>query len=142
MYELIKEFEGFRKEAYLCPAGQWTIGYGSTIYPDGTKVKEGDKVDERTAEEMLEHYCENRIRYPKGNWTDSQKDALCSIIYNIGQSAFDKSGLKRHLERSDWQAAYNSWNGWIRAKGKILPGLVKRRKKESAQFFKDLIDIV
>lgn len=141
MYELIKEFEGYRSEAYQCSAGVWTIGYGSTTYPDGTKVKRGDKIDERTAEEMLGHYCENFIKYPKGNWTNSQKDALCSIIYNIGQSAFDRSSLKRHLERADWQAARTSWNKWIRAGGKVLKGLVRRRKKESEIFFKDLIDI-
>lgn len=141
MYELVKEFEGFRSEAYQCSAGVWTIGYGTTIYPDGTRVKRGDKIDERTAEKMLEHYCEHRIKYPKGDWTDSQKDALCSIIYNIGQSAFDRSGLKRHLERSDWKAAYSSWNRWNRAGGKIVKGLVRRRAKESSIFFKNLIDI-
>lgn len=141
MYELLKEFEGFRSEAYQCSAGVWTIGYGTTIYPDGTRVKEGDKIDERTAEEMLEHYCKNRIRYPKGNWTDSQKDALCSIIYNIGQSAFNRSCLKRHLEQSNWRAAYSSWNKWNRAGGKVSKGLTRRRAKESSIFFKNLIDI-
>lgn len=34
---LIKAFEGYRSEAYLCPAGKWTIGYGHT-----SGVKEGD----------------------------------------------------------------------------------------------------
>ena len=52
MYELLKEFEGFRKEAYQCSAGVWTIGYGTTIYPDGSRVKQGDKIDERTAEKL------------------------------------------------------------------------------------------
>ena len=43
--DLIREFEGCKLVAYKCPAGVWTIGYGSTFYADGTPVKEGDKID-------------------------------------------------------------------------------------------------
>ena len=57
MYELIKEFEGFRSQAYQCPAGQWTIGYGSTTYEDGTKVKEGDTINEADAERSDAYGC-------------------------------------------------------------------------------------
>lgn len=137
MYELIKEFEGFRSEAYKCPAGQWTIGYGSTIYEDGTKVKEGDTINERDAERLVEHYCRNRIKLPKGMWSVRQEDALCSLIYNIGQGAFDRSRLKKALEEQDWFTAYHNWD-WIRANGRVLNGLVRRRSKEREQFFKDV----
>ena len=34
----IKGFEGFRNKPYLCSAGVPTIGYGTTLYPDGVKV--------------------------------------------------------------------------------------------------------
>ena len=44
MYDIIKEFEGFRSQAYKCSAGKWTIGYGSTLYEDGTPVKQGDTI--------------------------------------------------------------------------------------------------
>lgn len=137
MYELIKEFEGFRSEAYKCPAGQWTIGYGSTMYEDGTKVKEGDTINERDAERLVEHYCRNRIKLPKGMWSVRQEDALCSLIYNIGQGAFDRSRLKKALEEQDWFTAYHNWD-WIRANGRVLNGLVRRRSKEREQFFKDV----
>ena len=49
-FNLIKEFEGFRSRAYLCPAGVWTIGYGNTFYPNGRKVKQGDVISEKEAE--------------------------------------------------------------------------------------------
>ena len=137
MYELIKEFEGFRSEAYKCPAGQWTIGYGSTMYEDGTKVKEGDKINERDAERLVEHYCRNRIKLPKGVWSVRQEDALCSLIYNIGQGAFDRSRLKKALEEQDWFTAYHNWD-WIRANGRVLNGLVRRRQREREQFFRDV----
>lgn len=137
MYELIKEFEGFRSEAYKCPAGQWTIGYGSTMYEDGTKVKEGDTINEKDAERLLEHYCRNRIKLPKGRWSFRQEESLCSLIYNIGQGAFDRSKLKKALENEDWHTAYNNWD-WYRANGRILPGLVRRRNREREQFFRDV----
>lgn len=137
MYELIKEFEGFREKAYVCPAGQWTIGYGSTTYADGTPVKKGDKVTREEADKLVKHYCENKIKMPKGDWTDGQREALCSLIYNIGQGAFDRSKLKKALENHQWDVAYKNWD-WVRAGGKVLPGLVKRRDRERKQFFLDV----
>lgn len=135
MYELIKEFEGLRTEAYLCPAGQWTIGYGSTTYPDGRSVKPGDKITPEQAEEMLTYYCEHKIKYPRGDFLSVQREALCSLIYNIGQGNFDRSTLKKCIEREDWDSAHREWMRWTRANGKVLPGLVKRREAECKLFF-------
>ena len=51
---LIREFEGFfSKEAYKCPAGVWTIGYGSTHYEDGQAVKSGDVISQAYAEKIF-----------------------------------------------------------------------------------------
>ena len=134
MFDIIKEFEGFREKAYQCSAGVWTIGYGSTLYEDGTKVKEGDVVTKDQAERMLEYHCKHRIQLPKGNWTERQEQALYSLIYNIGQSSFNRSKLKRALEKGDWYEANQQWT-WYKADGKILPGLVRRRAKEKELFF-------
>ena len=54
--DLIKKYEGFRSQAYKCPAGIWTVGYGSTVYADGSKVKKGDTISEQTAEALLIDY--------------------------------------------------------------------------------------
>lgn len=136
--DLIKDSEGFREEAYKCPAGKWTIGYGSTFYQDKTPVKEGDTITRDKAEELLYWYCNTQVKYPKAKLSDNQKSALCSLIYNIGQSAFDKSKCKKAIERSDWQTAYNEWD-WIRANGKLMPSLVIRRQKEKRLFFEGLL---
>ena len=135
MYELLKEFEGFRGVAYKCPAGQWTIGYGSTMYKDGGMVQPGDTITQEEAEELVEYYCEHYIKYPKGNFTQDQKEALCSLIYNIGQTNFDRSTLKKRIEAEDWKQAHYEWNRWTRANGRVLPGLVKRREAECKLFF-------
>lgn len=132
--DVIKEFEGYRSKAYKCSAGKWTIGYGTTFYKDGTAVKEGDTIDEKTAEELLQYHLQHRIKLPEGNFTDSQRTALYSLIYNIGQSAFDRSKLRKAIERGDIQEIFRNWD-WIKADGKVVRGLVKRRAKELALYF-------
>lgn len=136
--DLIKDSEGFREEAYKCPAGKWTIGYGSTFYQDKSPVQEGDTITRDKAEELLNWYCDTQIKYPRNDLNDDQKAALCSLIYNIGQGAFDKSKCRKAIVNSDWQEAHRQWD-WITANGKILPGLVIRRQKEKNLFFKGLL---
>lgn len=136
--DLIKDAEGFSDVAYVCPAGKLTIGYGSTFYQDKTPVKEGDTITREKAEELLHWYCDTQIKYPRNDLTDNQKSALCSLIYNIGQSAFDKSKCKRAIVEGNWQEAYRQWD-WVTANGRILPGLVIRRQKEKRLFFEGLI---
>lgn len=139
MFNLIKEFEGFREKAYKCPAGIWTIGYGSTFYEDGAKVAEGDTITKEKAENLVKWYCENKITLPHGDFSENQKEALFSLIYNIGQAAFNKSNCKKFIEEKNWKKAYESWD-WVKAGGEVLSGLVKRRNKERKLFFEGLLE--
>jgi lysozyme len=134
MNDLIKEFEGCYLKAYKCPAGVLTIGYGTTIYPDGSKVKEGDEITEEQAEACLNDYC-SKIKLPKG-LSLKQRTALQSLIYNIGQRAFDRSSLKTAIVKKDIKAIYKNWD-WISAGGKPMRGLARRRARELALFFED-----
>lgn len=137
--DLIKKYEGFRNRAYKCPAGVWTIGYGSTTYADGSKVKEGDEISETTAEALLTDYLIKNVR-PKLeelNLKDSQMAALESLIYNIGWGAFSKSKCYKALKEKDWETFYNQYD-WVKGGGKFLLGLAKRRAEELYMFFKDL----
>ena len=59
--DIIKKYEGLSLKAYKCPAGVWTIGYGTTVYPDGQKVKEGDVITKTKAEALLLDYVINKI---------------------------------------------------------------------------------
>lgn len=135
-YELIKQFEGFKDTAYKCSAGVWTIGYGTTEYIDGQKVKEGDYMSPLQAESYLDYYVKYKIKLPTGEWNKNQIEALQSLIYNIGQEAFDKSTLKKALEEYDVDEIKKQWRRWTKAGGKELKGLVKRREAELALFFK------
>ena len=134
---LIERFEGFRSKPYICPAGKPTIGFGTTFYENGKPVTLDDpEINQDRARELVEWYCQTQIKLPE-NLTANQQSALRSLIYNIGQSAFDKSKLKKAIENKDWIGVQKEWT-WYKANGKILPGLVLRRQAERELFFKDL----
>lgn len=133
MYELIKKYEGCRLTAYKCPAGVWTIGYGTTVYPNKQPVQEGDHISSAEAEAFLTMYIKQNIKLPTG-LNKNQQEALTSLIYNIGQGAFDRSSLKKAIIAQDWKAVYKNWD-WVTGGGKFLRGLAKRRAEELMLFF-------
>lgn len=137
MYDLIKKYEGLRLTAYKCPAGVWTIGYGTTVYPSGQPVKKGDRCTKAEAESLLNWYIKEKITLPKVTnygFSTNQREALYSLIYNIGQGAFDKSCLKKAILSQDWKSVYKNWD-WVTGGGKFLKGLAKRRAEELSLFF-------
>ena len=98
---LIEHYEGIRSLAYRCPAGVWTIGIGTTIYPDGTPVKEGDRISYEQARDYLMHDL-RKIEYQLSEMLtirliQYQFDALVSFAYNIGCYALRKSSLLRYV---------------------------------------------
>lgn len=139
--ELIKEFEGFRHYAYLCPAMVWTIGYGSTFYGNGMKVKKGDYISKTEAERLLkitvESFAEQVEKLIKVSVTDNQFSAMVSLAYNIGVYAFKQSTLLSMLNfsqpKNDIALQFLRWD---KANGRSLAGLSRRREKEMQLFLK------
>lgn len=138
--ELIKNFEGFSSKAYQCPAKIWTIGYGTTRI-NGKAVTSGMTCTEQQAEEYLKNdlqvFAKAINRLVKVPLTDNQFSALLSFTYNLGVGALEKSTLLKKLNEGSYGAAQAEFLKWIRAGGKILPGLVRRRGEE-AELFGDL----
>lgn len=142
---LIKNSEGFRLEAYLCPANVWTIGWGSTEI-DGKPVKKGLKITEKKAQEQFDKDVEYRVKAVLGMvkkpLNENQLGALVSLAYNIGLWAggFQTSTLLRQLNLGNYQNAADQFLRWNKAtvNGKlvVLAGLVTRRAKERALFLK------
>ena len=93
--KLIKTFEGYRSEAYLCPAGRWTIGYGHTsgVEPGDTCTRE--EADEFLKEDLIN--AENAVNAQNLDLSQTQFDALVSFVYNIGSGAFQDSTLLKLL---------------------------------------------
>ena len=133
---LIKKFEGCKLKAYKCPAGVMTIGYGNTFYQDGKRILATDSITQARAEELLlsllpryEKTVKNAIRI---ELTQNQFDALVSFCWNCGSSKtlFSKVNAKSIDTNVWWESHY------ITGGGKLLRGLVLRRKAESNLFSK------
>lgn len=137
--ELIKNYEGCKLVSYLCPAGKWTIGYGSTFYPSGNNVKEGDKVSEGYALVLLKYHCENTSQritdlcHPT-ELSNNQLCALVSFVYNIGIGNFKESTLLKLILKNKLLLAAAEFPKWNKSKGKVLKGLTTRRAEERELF--------
>jgi len=133
--DLIKEFEGFRTDAYLCPANVLTIGYGHTSAAGPPTVKKGMKVTRAKAEQILRddlQTFENGVeRAVKRKLTQGQFDALVSFAYNCGIGALQKSTLLKRVNAGDFDRVPAEFMKWTRAGGRELPGLVRRRRAEA-----------
>lgn len=131
--DLIKSHEGFRSDAYLCPAGIWTIGYGHT-----GDVEEGQSVTEEEAEELLLQdvaFAENAVNsLVEVELSQQMFDALVCFVYNVGIGAFEQSTLLRLLNQGQMEEAAEQFLRWNKAGGKELAGLTRRREAERALF--------
>jgi lysozyme len=137
--DLIKQFEGLKLEAYLCSAGVPTIGIGTTVYPNGVKVKIGETCSSAEAEAFFRHdlmkFSEELAPLLSGlPIVPNQHCALLSLCYNIGITNFKKSTLLKRLKQGDLEGAANQFLVWVKADGKVVKGLVNRREKERALF--------
>lgn len=142
--DLCRQFEGFRAKPYLCPAGVPTIGYGSTRYLDGRKVALTDPpVTEAQARAMLDaSLVRDYLRpltalSPVLSRLPQAWGALGSFAYNLGVPAYQRSTLRKRVDAQDWTGAKAEIFKWVRAGGKVLPGLVKRRAAEAALLNKE-----
>lgn len=134
--ELIKKFEGCRLEAYKCPAGILTIGYGHT----GSEVHLGQKITQEQAEKYLKQditiHSNNVSRLVKAPLNQNQFDALVSFEYNVGYGNFTSSTMLKLLNQKKYTEAAAQFGRWVYANKKILQGLVKRRAAEKELFVK------
>lgn len=138
--EMIKRFEGCRLQAYKCPAGVWTIGYGHTA-----GVKQGQVITQAQAEEFLIADCQKFADYVDNltyvpitkNLNDNQRDALISFAYNCGAGSLRT--LCKGRTAAQIAEAILLYN---KAGGKVLAGLTKRRKAERELFLRAAENVV
>lgn len=130
----IAQFEGFKETPYLCPSGCPTIGFGHVI-------RKGEFFDKITKEEGLILLKKDLQIYQKVisklltvSLSKSQYIAVLSLTYNIGPGAFQRSTLRQKINREEYEEIPSEFMKWIWGKGKILPGLVKRREAEIKLF--------
>lgn len=145
---LVKRWEGFheviqRRPAvmagpYLCPAGVWTIGYGTVVgspaYPPVTVEQ---------AEELLldganglrkcvqQAYSQTPVLL---NEPEHRVAAVASFIYNLGVGNYRASTLRQRIKQQRWGEAEREFHRWVYAGGRKLAGLIARRADEAALF--------
>jgi len=131
---LIKDFEGLRLTSYKCPAGVFTIGYGST----GRDVVEGSAWTEADATRRLIIDCayyENAILSKLTVPVESYElDAMVCLAYNVGFGNFRNSTLLKKVNLKELKLAAAEFLRWNKVKGKVLKGLDLRRRAEQLLF--------
>lgn len=141
--DLIAHFEGVKLRAYQDTGGIWTVGYGTTHYPDGRKIKEEDIISLEYAKTLfaydLRKFETIVLSKVKRELLQREFDALVSFCYNCGTSY--KSGGK-WKDYNIWKLAQNKtitpeyWQKLaITDNGIVLEGLILRRKAESNMYF-------
>lgn len=137
--QLIKEFEGCRLNAYLCPAGVPTIGFGNTRYPDGAQVKIGDSITQQRADEMLALEIKHTVDILKRSipyWAEmniNQQSALISFAFNLGAYFYRSSGfgtITRALASKAWDQVPSALLLYRNPGSSFEAGLKRRRIAE------------
>jgi lysozyme len=127
--QLIKSSEGFRAEAYKCPAGVLTIGYGTT-----KGISAGMVVTEDEATALLQEHVsgiEDQLNGLGLRLRQCQFDALVDFIYNLGFGALQRSGLLAMIRvNPDYINIPTEFRKWKIVSGKPSRGLISRREAE------------
>ncbi|MBX2807868.1 MAG: lysozyme [Cellvibrionaceae bacterium] len=140
---LIKQFEGFMGEVYICPAGYPTIGYGHVVKDDedfSASISKAQaeallRQDAATAERAV-------LRLIDVPLTDGQFDALVSFTYNLGSGALQRSTLRRKINREEHAEVPAQLMRWVWAGGRKLKGLMRRRQAEALCYIANISPVV
>ena len=136
---LLKKWEGFRSRSYRDSKGIWTIGYGTTVYPNGKRVGPNEMISQAKAIEYMNYHIDKEVipyieKYVNAPLNNNQYSALVSFVYNVGAGSFRKSSLLKKLNARDYEGAAKEFDKWIKAGGRRLLGLQRRRNDEQALF--------
>ena len=143
-YRLLRSFEGYHTRlkdgscaAYLCPAGVATIGFGCT---EGIKLGMVWTAEEAEAalRREIAKFEAAVSRLVTVSINQNEFDAMVSLSYNIGAAAFGRSTVLKRLNKGDRAGAGKAFELWDKGGGRVLPGLVSRRKREAALFLKPI----
>lgn len=129
--DLLKSFEGLRLSSYRDAGGVWTIGYGHT----GADVKPELHITQQQAELLLQH---DVMRFERAveravhdvPTTENQFSAMVCLAYNIGEVGFARSTVRSMHRKGNYRLAGGAFMMWVKAGGKTLRGLVRRRAAE------------
>ena len=132
--ELIKLFEGFKSEPYVCAGGYLTIGYGHKLLPsDPYKIITQEKAVQ-ILENDLRRMERSVLKYINVEINDDQFAALVSFTFNVGSAALQRSVLRQKINYGHYDDGAKEFLKWVYAGGRKIMGLVRRRNIESNLF--------
>lgn len=126
--KFIENNEGCKLIAYLDTGGVWTIGYGHT-----GGVRQHQVITQEVAEALFKHdiaYAESVVNTHALPCTQNQFDALVDFAFNVGPSQFLGSHLFTYHKAGEYKNAAAEFPKWKYDNGKVIDGLIARRKKE------------
>ena len=134
--EIIKKYEGFSSQAYKCPAGVWTVGWGHTgrdINKDTILTREEAEL---TLQKDVANLQEQILFLLDDKPTTNELDALTSLVYNVGLGAFKKSRLLKRINlKENGELIAKEWIEFNKVNGKVVKGLLRRRAEEICLYF-------
>jgi lysozyme len=136
--EICEPSEGFRSKPYYCPARYPTIGFGTTVYPNGVRVTMADPPITRVAarvilKDQIKHVYQPGTAAVVPGMATPVLGAITDFSYNLGLTRLRQSTLRRRLLAGDLEGAIVELRKWTRGGGRVLPGLVIRRELEIAR---------
>lgn len=126
---VVETFEGLRTRPYRDPVGVATVCYGQTgvemrpYTPEECRAMLNRAITQRYGPEVLK--CTPGIGDYPGAFA-----AAISLAYNIGSSAYCRSTAARRFQQGELKAGCDAFALWVKAGGRVLPGLVNRREAE------------
>jgi lysozyme len=140
--QFVARFEGWRADLYNDPAGHCTIGYGHLVHMGPCNGSEPEKFKRGITKEQglkllkkdaasAAAAVEEKVTVPLNQ---AQFDALVDFVFNLGAGNFASSTLLKKLNQKQYSEVPSELNRWVFAGGKVLPGLVTRRKAEGTLF--------
>jgi lysozyme len=150
---MIKHHEGVRMRPYRCPALLWTVGVGHVIDPNHAKVPFAERRDlsipdnwdrSLTMDEVDAILAQDLARFERGVARlcpsavnhQGRFDALVSFAFNVGLGNLQRSGLRMKHNRGEFDEAADEFMKWSKAGGKVLKGLVNRRRDEQRLYLR------
>ena len=150
LIKMLRHHEGVKHAPYRCPARLWTVGVGHVIDPHHISVPFDRRLElpipagwDRTLtdEEVDSILQQDLARFLAGVRRLCTVDdlsprhlALTSFAFNVGLGNLQASTLRAKHNRGDFDGAADEFLKWNLSAGKVLPGLVTRRKDERAMY--------
>ena len=142
--DLCAVMEGFHKvitrkpvitaAPYICPAGYWTIGYGHLCAADHPPITLA-QAEAYLMQDMQESVAASLRACPiLFTEPEHRLSAISSFVFNLGAGRLQASTLRRRINQGEWTAAGDELLRWVNGGGRMLPGLVRRRRAERELF--------